>query len=254
MRFLQLVTADAMNAGPPDPEHMQRVNASIRAGIESGAILATGGLGRRATSAARVTLRKGEFTVEDPPTGDGWMAASGYSVAEFASKEDAIAQAKATLEQTGDGVLDLIQVTEMHPTDLAHAAPDGTRMSGVIPYVNVEGASEAAAFYQKAFGAKEVMRMPSEDGTRLMHCHLIINGGSLMLADTFPEYGYPLQRSHSFTMQLVLRDAQSWWDRAVAAGCTVRQPLEVAFWGDLYGALQDPFGVHWAMNQPAGKH
>jgi len=24
--------------------------------------------------------------------------------------------------------------------------------------------------------------------------------------------------------------------------------------GDLYGALQDPFGVHWAMNQPAGKH
>ena len=93
--------------------------------------------------------------------------------------------------------------------------------------------------------------MPAEDGKRLMHCHLIIHGGSLMLADAFPEYGYPLQPSHSFTMQLVVSDVQTWWDRAVAAGCTIRQPLEVAFWGDLYGALVDPFGVLWAMNQPA---
>ncbi len=141
--------------------------------------------------------------------------------------------------------------TDALKTPSAPLAADGTPMSGVIPYINVEGASEASAFYQKAFGAKEMRRMPAEDGKRLMHCHLIIHGGSLMLADAFPEYGYPLQPSHSFTMQLVVSDVQTWWDRAVAAGCTIRQPLEVAFWGDLYGALVDPFGVLWAMNQPA---
>jgi uncharacterized glyoxalase superfamily protein PhnB len=98
--------------------------------------------------------------------------------------------------------------TDAPATQSAPLAADGTPMSGVIPYINVEGASEASAFYQKAFGAKEVRRMPAEDGKRLMHCHLIIHGGSLMLADAFPEYGYPLQPSHSFTMQLVVSDVQ----------------------------------------------
>jgi len=133
------------------------------------------------------------------------------------------------------------------------SGPGGVSMAGVIPYVNVEGAGEAAEFYKTAFGAREVHRMPADDGKRLMHCHLEINGGSLMLADAFAEYGYPLQKSHSFTMQLVVADVDAWWKRAVDAGCTIRHPLEVAFWGDRFGALIDPFGVNWAMSQPANK-
>ena len=124
-------------------------------------------------------------------------------------------------------------------------------MRGVIPYLNVVGASEAAAFYQRAFGAQELRRMAAEDGQRLMHCHLLINGGSLMLSDAFPEHGYDHQPSHSFTMQLVLADIDAWWQRAVDAGCEVTTPLQLMFWGDRWGALRDPFGVHWAMNQPA---
>ena len=57
-------------------------------------------------------------------------------------------------------------------------------VTGVTPYINVEGASAASAFYQKAFGAKELMRMPAQDGKRLMHCHLEINGGPLGMAST----------------------------------------------------------------------
>jgi PhnB protein len=29
-------------------------------------------------------------------------------------------------------------------------------------------------------------------------------------------------------------------------------PFEVAFWGDRYGRLRDPFGFQWAMTAPAG--
>jgi hypothetical protein len=43
------------------------------------------------------------------------MAAGGYSLFEAASKEEAIAKAKAKLAIMGDGVVELIQVTEMHP-------------------------------------------------------------------------------------------------------------------------------------------
>jgi uncharacterized glyoxalase superfamily protein PhnB len=126
-------------------------------------------------------------------------------------------------------------------------------MKGVIPYINVEGAIEALAFYEKAFAAKELARMPAEDGKRLMHGHLEINGGSLMVSDVFPEAGYHHQPSHSFTMQLVVDDAEAWFNRAVAAGCEVTNPVQVMFWGDKWGSVRDPFQVHWAFNEPAKK-
>ncbi|HRD28758.1 MAG TPA: VOC family protein [Caulobacter sp.] len=121
---------------------------------------------------------------------------------------------------------------------------------GVIPYLNVVGAAEAADLYRAAFGAIEHRRMPADDGKRLMHCHLEINGGSLMLSDCFPESGYEHQPSHSFTMQLVVDDIDAWFQRAVDAGLTVTNPVTLMFWGDRWGSLTDRFGVHWAMNQP----
>jgi len=124
-------------------------------------------------------------------------------------------------------------------------------LKGVIPYLNVVGANDAIEFYKKAFGAEETRRMPAEDGERLMHCQLVINGGTLMISDAFPEHGYEHQPSHSYTMQLVVDDIDSWWQRAVDAGAEVRMPLEVMFWGDRYGTLIDAWGVNWAMNQPA---
>jgi uncharacterized glyoxalase superfamily protein PhnB len=122
---------------------------------------------------------------------------------------------------------------------------------GVIPYLNVVGASDASAFYQRAFGATELMRLPAQDGQRLMHCHLEINGGSLMLSDCFPEHGYEHQPSNSYTMQLVVADGDAWWTRAVEAGAEVTVPMAVMFWGDRWGQLRDPFGVIWAINEPA---
>lgn len=124
-------------------------------------------------------------------------------------------------------------------------------MKGVIPYLNVIGAAEAAELYKVAFGAVEHRRLPTDDGTRLMHCHLEINGGSLMLSDCFPESGYEFQPSHSFTMQLVVDDIDAWFQRAVDAGLEVLNPVALMFWGDRWGSLKDRFGVHWAMNQPA---
>lgn len=135
---------------------------------------------------------------------------------------------------------DTIQTPAAVPTEL---------MKGVIPYLSVPGASDAAEFYKKAFGAEEVRRFAGEDG-RLMHCHLIINGGSLMLSDPFPEHGYGHQPSHSFTMQLVIDDIDAWWKRAVEAGAEVINPVQVMFWGDRYGSLKDAWGVNWAMNAP----
>lgn len=126
-------------------------------------------------------------------------------------------------------------------------------MQGVIPYIGLDGAAAAADFYARAFGAEEPRpRVPADDGKRFMHIQLVINGGSMMLCDAFPEYDRPWAPSRSYTMQLVVEDIERWFTRAVDAGCEVVQPLELMFWGDRYGAVRDPFSVEWAFNE-AGK-
>ena len=121
---------------------------------------------------------------------------------------------------------------------------------GVIPYIQVEGAAEAVAFYKRAFGAHERSRFASDDGKRIMNCQLEINGGAMMVMDAMPEHGFPFQPSHSFTLQLIVDDGRAWFDRAVAAGCTVTMPFQKMFWGDMWGAVIDPFQIRWAFDEP----
>jgi PhnB protein len=48
-------------------------------------------------------------------------------------------------------------------------------------------------------------------------------------------------------------DGRALWDRAVAAGCRVIAPDDRQFWGDDWGLLEDPFGIKWAVLQPAAQ-
>ena len=123
-------------------------------------------------------------------------------------------------------------------------------LSGVCPYLMVSDASAASDFYQKAFAAEEVNRKPADDGKRLLHVHLYINGGSLMLSDPFPDYGHPLVAPQAVTLHLQVTDADAWFGRAVGAGCEISMPVQDMFWGDRYGQLKDPFGVSWSVGAP----
>ena len=122
-------------------------------------------------------------------------------------------------------------------------------MQGVIPYLMIDGADKAIEFYKKAFGAKDIGTIRTDDGKHVMHCQLEINGGGLMLSDA-AIMGGKQTPSESYTMQLIIHHGDTWWKRAVDAGCKVTTPFEKQFWGDRYGRLQDPFGIDWALNEP----
>ena len=126
-------------------------------------------------------------------------------------------------------------------------------LGGVCPYLSVSNAGKAADFYVQAFGAKEVMRMPPDEKGRYMHIHLVINGGSLMLADAFPDHGHPLEKPAAFALHLQVDDVDAWFERAKRAGAEVVMPLAEMFWGDRYGQLRDPYGVIWSMGMRLGK-
>lgn len=127
---------------------------------------------------------------------------------------------------------------------------------GLTPHLAIadKRASEAIDFYTHAFGATEQMRIPADDGVRLMHAHLTLNGASLMLHDEFPEYVDPAHADEGppsgVTLHLQVDDADAWFARAIAAGAKVKMPLEDMFWGDRYGQLTDPFGHSWSIGTP----
>ncbi len=134
--------------------------------------------------------------------------------------------------------------------------PDQGPTGGLTPHIQIgdKRAAEAIEFYTKAFGAVEQRRMLAEDGKRLMHAHVIINGASLMLHDEFPEYVDPdavdVAGGSGLTLHLQVDDADAWFARAVAAGATASMPLENMFWGDRYGQVTDPFGYRWSIAHP----
>jgi PhnB protein len=124
---------------------------------------------------------------------------------------------------------------------------------GVTAHLTIRDkrAKEAIDFYERAFGAETAMDpFLAEDGERIMHAHLLINGGHLMLNDDFPEYSGGETAPGSLTLHLQVADADAAWQRALDAGATEVFPLADQFWGDRYGQVRDPFGFRWSIGAP----
>ena len=120
----------------------------------------------------------------------------------------------------------------------------------VTPYLVVRGADDAIAFYRKAFGAKELFRMPGPDGKSIMHAEVRIGDAPVYLADEFPDMGFHSPLHYGGTgagVHLYVDDVDAMYDQAVAAGATPLMPPVDAFWGDRYGSLTDPFGHRWSL-------
>ncbi|WP_309139517.1 VOC family protein [Siccirubricoccus sp. G192] len=121
--------------------------------------------------------------------------------------------------------------------------------SSVTAYLIVEGAAAALDFYARAFGAREVMRLPAPGG-RIGHAEIEIGDSRVMLADECPEMDARAPAAYGgspVTLHLYVRDVDAVVARAVAAGAEVRRPVQDQFYGDRSGTLRDPFGHVWHL-------
>ncbi len=126
--------------------------------------------------------------------------------------------------------------------------PEG--YASVTPYLVVRDCAEAIAFYVKAFGAEEILRMPMPDGQRIMHAEVKVNGTPIMMADEMPEFGSqsPLTlQGTPVSLHLYVPDVDAAYARAQEAGCVAFMPPQDMFWGDRFGRLKDPYGHEWSM-------
>lgn len=117
----------------------------------------------------------------------------------------------------------------------------------VTPYLSIRGAARAIEFYRKAFGAKEIMRMPGPAG-KLGHAEVALEGHRVMLSDEYEAMDFLSPASRGGTtvhIHVYVEDVDRLIERAVAAGAKVKRPAQNQFYGDRSASLEDPFGHMW---------
>ena len=120
----------------------------------------------------------------------------------------------------------------------------------VMPYLIVDGASDAIDFYGSVLGASERMRMPGPDG-RIGHAELQVGDSVIMLADENPDMGAVGPRRVGGTpvsVMVYVDDVDAAFKRALQKGAKELQAVEDRFYGDRSGQIEDPFGHRWDLS------
>jgi PhnB protein len=125
--------------------------------------------------------------------------------------------------------------------------PDGYHTA--TPVLIVNGAARAIEFYQKAFGATELMRFADPSG-RIAHAEIKIGDSTIMIADEFPNMGFRSPEALGGTassIHLYVEDVDAVAQRALSTGAKEVRPVQNQFYGDRSGTLADPFGHVWSI-------
>ncbi len=127
------------------------------------------------------------------------------------------------------------------------AVPQGYQ--SITPYLCVEDARKAMAFYTAAFGAVERVCVADAEG-RVRHAEMQLGSSRLFLTDVPISLDMRMPGPNSTSpvwLYLYVADPDAVFQRAVSAGAVIVTPVGDQVWGDRYGAVTDPFGYRWAI-------
>jgi PhnB protein len=127
--------------------------------------------------------------------------------------------------------------------------PDG--YNSVTPYLIISNrrANEALDFYARAFGTKEILRMPRPDGG-VMHAEIRLGDSVIMLADESEKteaFGPKHYGGSPISLHVYVPDVDGTTKQAEAAGAEIIRPVADQFYGDRTSGLRDPFGHRWYL-------
>ncbi len=126
--------------------------------------------------------------------------------------------------------------------------PDGYHT--VTPYLVVSNGAAAIEFYKKAFGAEVVFCMPGPSGQGVAHAEVKIGNSMVMMGEEWPDSGVAAPgtlKGTTLAVHLYVEDADTAFNRAIAAGAKSLMPVADMFWGDRMGKATDPFGHVWSF-------
>jgi PhnB protein len=124
--------------------------------------------------------------------------------------------------------------------------------NAVTAVLTIRGAARAVAFYERAFGAKEIYRNTYPDG-RIV-AELAVGEARFRVADEAPEAGNLSPEAlggTSVRLNLLVADPDGVAAAAIANGAIEVAPVADQSYGLRQGRLADPFGHHWLIGRPA---
>jgi len=124
-----------------------------------------------------------------------------------------------------------------------------------VPHLIVNDGIAALKFYQEVLGAQQGHTMMAQDGKRVAHGEIILDGRKLFVSDEFTaaeggSCSTPTTLGGSCVrITLMTDDADRIVERALERGAKLIMPVQDMFWGARYGQIVDPFGHQWGINQ-----
>jgi PhnB protein len=132
-------------------------------------------------------------------------------------------------------------------------------MAQINSYLTFNGnCREAMTYYQSCLGGELMLqtvgesplseKMPKKMKDCILHGTLTKNDLVLMGSDMVPTSGLTKGNSVSLCIDCDSEEEIKSLYKALSKGGYSDHPLEVTFWGALFGDLTDKFGNHWLLN------
>jgi PhnB protein len=136
---------------------------------------------------------------------------------------------------------------QLHPDLDMTLRPERYR-DAIVPHIYIDGASEGIAFYKRAFGAEELLRIAHPDG-KILHAEISIAGSVVMIGDPDDRlYAEPRAVGRCTAgLHIFVDDNAAMLRRAVEAGAEQIQPPTEMFYGASSASVRDPFGHVWVL-------
>jgi len=130
---------------------------------------------------------------------------------------------------------------------MSHVKPIPDGYHSVQPYLILKNCAGAIAFYVKAFGASERLRMTNAEGG-ISHAEIQIGDSCVMLADEAPQMeAFSSEHFGGSPASLLIytENCDAMYKQALAAGAkSLREPTDQPY-GDRMSGVKDPFGYKW---------
>jgi len=133
--------------------------------------------------------------------------------------------------------------------------PDGFHT--VTPVLSIKNCTEAIEYYKKSVNAFEIYHLlhPTNPDITLF-AEIQIGDSRVMMSEVSSSTGCetnphksPLELGgNCCSLYLYVENVDAAYKNAIDTGAKSRSPVMDQFWGDRFGAIEDPYGFHWAFS------
>ena len=142
---------------------------------------------------------------------------------------------------------------------ISEVTPPTSKVGGVVSYLLSSDCEKHIKWIENVMEG-EVKKLMHAKDKKVMHCEMLVNGGTLMLSDgpCYEEGSCNKNDTSStnescehkgFILHLQLSNPDKVWKRAMENGGVKVLELKEQFWGSYYGQFMDPFGYQWSVEK-----